>query len=233
MIGFTSSKFVDSKDDGLKRVRMDFPVVLPGNEGVVDLLFDKSIEAFREMGVMVIESTFGLWGGSDEWAEKWGYKKVKEVGVLYGLDTYSWRQIEVTGVSEFNPDSDLDIVVNYFSSQFDLSKDEVEDFTMRLFNSENKLAYFVVKDQGKLLASGALEKNPNIPSLGSLSAVQDEGIQYLEILMNALVSSGIKNDIERIFMFFTHLSPGHPLIEKFASIGFRYLGVNAFYEKRI
>ena len=234
MIGFTSNRIIDPGEKAVKVGKMDFPVVLPGHEEVVNLLFEKTVEAFRRKGVDSIEATFGLWGGSKEWADKWGFKKVSEIWVLYGLDVRTSNNlVDSNDVVEFNPELDLDHIVKFFSSQFNLPEDDVRTYSKRLYTNENTLGYFVVRGKEGLLASGALGVNPNVPSLGFLSAVHDEGTTYLRSLMSRIVLKAKKNNIKLIHMFFTHLSPGHPLIDRFVDLGFRYLGSNVNYEKKI
>jgi hypothetical protein len=234
MIGFTSNSVQDPREDGVNVGKMDFPVVLVGHEEVSDILYKRTIEAFRRKGVGVVKATFGLWGGSEEWAERWGFEKVDEIGVLYGLDVRSSNiPVDSGDVLEFDPENDLDQVVDFFSSRYNLPEDEVRTYSKRLYASENTLGYFVVRGNEGLLASGALGVNSNVPSLGFLSAVQDEGTSYLRTLMSQIVLTAKNNDIKLIHMFFTHLSPGHPLINRFVDLGFRYLGSNVNYEKKI
>jgi N-acetylglutamate synthase-like GNAT family acetyltransferase len=185
------------------------------------------------MGVGIIESTFGLWGGSSDWAGKWGFEKVDEVGVLHCLDVADWSVKSRHIVKELDLSTDIEHVVEYFSTQFNLPPEGVRAFTMRLHSDENTLGYYVVRSESGLQASGALSLNPNVPGIGSLSAVHDEGDEYLESLMSALVRVAKEHGIERVFMFFTHLRPGHPLISKYESIGFKHLGSNTVYERRL
>jgi hypothetical protein len=197
------------------------------------LLFAKSVDAFTQLGVRVIESRFGLWGGSGEWAERRGFRKVDEVGVLYGLEVDSWNKGGDISVKEFDPSIDLEAVVEYFSSQYNLPEDDVRAFTLRLHSSENTLEYYVVRESDRLLASGALVVNPNVPSLGLLNAVHDEGVEYLGSLVSAMVNRARWREIEHLLMFFTHLRPEDPLMDKFSSLGFRYIGSNTVYEKEL
>lgn len=233
MVGFTVNRLVESSTNGLKRGKMGFPVVLQGHGESVGLLYEKSVEAFRDLGVGVIELTVGLRGGSIEWAEKRGFTKIDEVGVLYVLDVGSWAGTEVHKVDDFDPDMDLELVVEYFSSQFNLPADDVRAFTLRLLQDEDTLGYYVVRGVDGLKASGVLGVNPNVPRLGLMSAAHDEGVEYLRSLVGAMVSEAKAHGVEQVYMYFTHLSPGHPLMDKFTSLGFNCLGHNTRFERRL
>ena len=72
MIGFVSCRLIDEIEGEINRIQLDFPVVLAGHEEAIDLLHESAIEVFRGKGIQSIRSTFGLWGGTEAWAERWG-----------------------------------------------------------------------------------------------------------------------------------------------------------------
>jgi hypothetical protein len=64
-----------------------------------------------------------------------------------------------------------------------------------------------------------------------LNVVYDKGIADLRRLLTKIISISKEQGIERILMFFTHLRSDDPVIGKYASLGFSYLGSNVNYEK--
>jgi len=234
MIGFVSCRFIDEREDGKNRIKLDFPVVLPEHEEAIDLLHEKAIEVLRGKGIQSVYSTFGLWGGTDAWAVKWGYRRIDEIGVLYGLDVSSVSFTgETDGINPFNPETDLDDCVRIFVQEYGLPEEGVRDFTISLINSEQTIAYYVLREDGNIVATGALGRNPNAPTLGLLSAVYNRGENDLKRLLTKITSTSKGQRIEKLLMFFTHLRPDDPEIEKYAALGFSYLGSNVNYEKEI
>lgn len=234
MIGFVSCRLMDKGEDGINRIKLDFPVVLPENEEAIDLLHEKALEVLRGKGIQVVHSTFGLWGGTEAWAQKWGYRRIDEIGVLSGIDVSSVGFSGETGeVRPFNPETDLDDCVRIFVQEYGLPEEGVRNFTHSLIDSERTLAYYVLRDDGDIVATGALGRNPNVPTLGFLSAVYSRGTNELKRLMTKITSVSREQGIERILMFFTHLRPDDPEIEKYSALGFSYLGSNVNYEKAI
>jgi hypothetical protein len=230
MIGFVSCRLTD-EEGGTNRIQLDFPVVLPEHEGAIDLLHEKAIEVLRGRGFQSIYSTFGLWGGTEEWAEKWGYRSIDEIGVLYGIDVDSANFSGETGeVQPFNPETDLDDCVRIFVQEFGLPGEAVRGFTNSLIESEQTIAYYLLREDGDIVATGAIGRNPNVPTLGLLSAVYCRGTNDLERLLTKITVTSKEQGIERILMFFTHLRPDDPEIEKYTALGFSYLGSNVNYE---
>ncbi|MFX1250583.1 MAG: GNAT family N-acetyltransferase [Promethearchaeota archaeon] len=233
MIGFVTSQILQ-KENEIVRARLSFPIVLPGYEDAIELLFERAIKVLKDKNIQIVHSSFGLWGGSNEWAEKWGYKRIDEIGVLYGLDVNSNTFNEETeDVISFDPETDLDDCVNLFVTEYNLPEDDVRNFTRYIFTNEDTLAYFVLREKGEIVATGAIMKNRIVSTIGLLSAVHDKGINYLRKLLSKLINVAKGQGIEKIFMFFTHLPPDHPIIEKYITLGFTFLGSNVNYEKKI
>jgi len=234
MVGFVSCRLIDKREDGIDRIKLDFPIVLRGHEEAIELLYEKALEVFRGKGIQCLHSTFGLWGGTEAWAEKWGYRRIDEIGVLYGIDVSS---VDFNGENEevhpFNPETDLDDCVRIFVQEFGLPEEGVRNFTNSLINSEQTIAYYVLKEDGDIVATGAIGRNPNVPALGLLSAVYSKGINDLRRLLTKITSTSKEQGIERILMFFTHLRPDDPEIRKYSALGFSYLGSNVNYERAI
>jgi hypothetical protein len=234
MIGFVSCRLIDEREDGINRIQLDFPIVLPEHEGAIDLLHEKALEVLRGKAIQSVHSTFGLWGGNEAWAEKWEYRRIDEVGVLYGIDVSSVNfRGETEEVHPFNPETDLDECVRIFVQEYGLPEDDVSNFTNNLIDSEQTIAYYVLREDGNIVATGALGRNPNVPTLGLLSAVYSKGKYDLKRLLTKIISTSKEQGIEMILMFFTHLRPDDPEIEKYTALGFSYLGSNVVYEKEI
>jgi hypothetical protein len=234
MIGFVSCRFIDERDDGINRTKLDFPVVLPEHEEAIDLLHEKTIEVLRGKGIQSVHSTFGLWGRTDAWAEKWGYRRIDEIGVLYGIDVSSVSfKGETEEINPFNPETDLDDCVRIFVQEYGLPEEDVRNFTISLIDSEQTLAYYVLREDGNIVATGALVRNPNAPTLGSLNAVYSKGTNDLKRLLIKITNTSKEHGIEKLLMFFTHLRPDDPEIIKYTALGFSYLGSNVNYEKAI
>jgi len=234
MIGFVSCRLIDKGEDGMNRIKLDFPIVLPEHEEAIDLLHEKALEVFRGKGIQSLHSTFGLWGGTEAWAEKGGYRRIDEIGVLYGIDVGSVNfNGETEEVHPFNPETDLDDCVRIFVQEYGLPEENVKNFTDSLINSEQTIAYYVLREDGGIVATGALGRNPNVPTLGFLSAVYSKGTNDLKRLLTKITGTSKEQGIERILMFFTHLRPDDPELEKFTALGFSYLGSNVNYEKEI
>jgi hypothetical protein len=233
MIGFVSCRFID-KGDKINRIKLDFPVVLPGHEEAIDLLHEKVLEVFRGKGIQIVHSTFGLWGGTEAWTEKWGYRRIDEMGVLYGIDVGSVSfNGETEEVHPFNPETDLDDCVRIFVQEYSLPEEDVRNYTNSLIDSEQTIAYYVLREDGNIVATGAIGRNPNVPTLSFLSAVYSREKNDLKRLLTKITSVSREQGIERILMFFTHLRPDDPEIEKYTALGFSYLGSNVNYEKAI
>jgi hypothetical protein len=231
MTGFVTIRLIDEEN---KHATVDFPIVLHNHHEAIMLLHEAALQALRKRDIRTIYSTFGLWGGSKDWAQRMGYERVDEVGVLYGIDVNSVTYTgDMQDVKPFNPEEDLDDCVNMFVSEFGVPREEVRDFALSLYRDQHTLAYYVLREKDVIVATGALKRNPNLPSMGLLSAVYDLGNRFLERLMKKLIITAKKNGINQILMFFTHLSPGDPIIENYISLGFKHLGTNVNYVKQI
>ncbi|MFX0063543.1 MAG: hypothetical protein ACFFC7_15320 [Candidatus Hermodarchaeota archaeon] len=129
MIGFVTSQILE-KENEIVRARLSFPIVLPGYKDAIELLFERAIKVLKDKNIQIVHSSFGLWGGSNEWAEKWGYKRIDEIGVLYGLDVNSNTFNEETeDIIPFDPETDLNDCVNLFVTEYNLPEDDVRNFT--------------------------------------------------------------------------------------------------------
>ncbi len=233
MIGFVTSQILE-KENEIKRARLSFPFVLPGYDKAIEMLFERIIEVLRDKNVQIVHSSFGLWGGSNEWAEKWGYKRIDEIGVLYGLDINSTTfNEEAEDVTPFDPETDLDDCVKIFVTEYKLPEDDVKNFTKYIFTNEDTLAYCVFREKSEIVATGAIMRNQIVSTIGLLSAVHDKGINYLRKLLSKLIIVAKNQGIEQVLMFFTHLHPDDPVIEKYTTLGFTFLGSNVNYEKKI
>ncbi|MFX1513742.1 MAG: hypothetical protein ACFFCQ_14255, partial [Promethearchaeota archaeon] len=234
MVGFLTIQMLEERKDGTLQAKLDFPVVLPNHEEVTDLLYEKAVEILRRKKVRTILSSFGLWGRSKEWAEKWDYRRINEIGVLYGIEVASMNLMDETeNITSFDPATDLDDCVNIFVTEYNLPEEDVKNFTNKLFTNELTLGYYVLREKGEIVATGAIRRNPNVPTLAMLSAVYDKGVNYLQLLLSKLIGVAKKEGIERVLMFFTHLCPDDPIIDKYRELGFTYLGSNVNYAKEI
>ncbi len=234
MVGFITSQIIGKGEDGIVRARLAFPTVLPEYKDAIEVLFERAIEILKSKNVHVVQSSFGLRGGSPEWGKKWGYKQVEEMGVLYGIDVRSvdFRD-EVKDKSSFDPDKDLDDCANIFVTEYGLPEEDVKNYLRAISISDQNLAYYVLRDQENIVATGAVMKNPVVPTIGMLSVMYDKEISYLKQLLSALTSDAKNQGIKKLLMFFTHLTSDHPLCKKYASLGFNYIASNVNFEKKI
>ncbi|KKK63799.1 hypothetical protein LCGC14_2990660 [marine sediment metagenome] len=173
---------------------------------------------------------------SEDWAEKWGYDQIDEVGVLCGLniDSFSFsEQTENKNVQPFDPVSDLEDCVNVLVSKFGLPEADVKNFTLSLFTSPQTLAYYVVREKNNNIATGAIRRNQIVSNIGILSAMHDTGIDHLKSLLTKILRVARKHGIKKLLMFFTHLRNGNPIIEKYIALGFSLLTSNIIFEKQI
>ena len=233
MVGFITSHILD-KEDGILKANFTFPEVLPEYEETTDILFENAIKILRNKNVQIVQSSFGIWGGSIKWAQKWGFEKVDEIGVLYGIEIHSVNfNEENKDVHFFNPESDLDDIVKIFASKFNLPENDVRKFTLFLHKNQQTLAYIVIREKGKIVATGAIQRNQIASSIGMLNAMYDIGLKYLKSLLMKLLRIAKDQDIEKVFMFFTHLQPSDPIIKSYSELGFTLLASNINYEKDI
>lgn len=233
MVGFiTSQIFIE--ENGIIKAHLTFPTVRPGYEETIDILFKRAIEVLKVKKVRFIHSSFGIWGGSEEWADKWGYNRIDEIGILYGYNTGSASFNEkIENVFPFDLESDLDDCAQIFVTEYGLPEEAVKNYTRFLYTSEYTLAYFMLREKNSIVATGAILRNQIVPTIGILSAVYDRGLNYLKILLTKLFNVAKEQGIKKIIMFFTHLHPDDPIIKKYIKLGFSLLGSNINYEKRI
>ncbi|MHA1990245.1 MAG: hypothetical protein ACW981_06725 [Candidatus Hodarchaeales archaeon] len=141
--------------------------------------------------------------------------------LIYQLEVNSIEtDKENSNLQDFDPMKDKDEWIDIFTSNYKLPRDEVLKFVDSLRKSEDLIAHVVFRENGKIVGTFALNKNPDNPSIGYLIAIHANKREHLEKLISYLKPICIKNEIKRLQMTFTHLSEDSPEIIRYANIGF-------------
>ncbi len=234
MVGFLISQLIGVKDNA-KRAKITFPFALPGNEEVIDLLYDRTIEELKKKDVKVVFASFGsVWPNSEDWIEKWEFSNKKNERAIYQLDV-NINEIndDLSGVRSFNPEIDLNKCTKSWVDDFNLPEEEVKNFLLSINTIKETLSHLVLQKDNKIVSQGAVEQNSIDSTKGLLTAIHATKTSYLKTVLRQLSVRSKKNGIKHLYIFFTHLDIDSPKIKPYKELGFTYAGSQAIYEKTI
>jgi len=175
-----------------------------------------------------------MWPNSEKWIRKWSFKNKRNERAIYQLNVDQKNISEkIVNVRDFNLKSDLVECVKIWTKDFNLPKEEVNNFLLAINENKEIIAHIVLQERGKIVAQGAVEKNKLDPKKGMLSAIHASENSFLKSLLDALGIRSKKNGISNLYMFFTHLDVDSPKIKPYKAIGFTYVGSQAMYEKNL
>ena len=126
MLGYVLTRVL-GEIDGIIKADLSYPRVLPGFEDAFDQLYQKAIEELKKRDVKVVRSIASKqWPKTIEAFEKLGFTYTSEVYRIFNLETNKFGiddKLDMTGVSEFTPESDFDDLVEFFMSTRGMDKE--------------------------------------------------------------------------------------------------------------
>jgi hypothetical protein len=82
------------------------------------------------------------------------------------------------------------------------------------------LEHVIFREDGKIVGTTAINRNPDNPPIGYLNAIHGIEINHLEKLISYLKPKCIKNGIQTLQITFTHMNEESPEIEQYEKLGF-------------
>lgn len=117
MIGYVLTRVL-GEIEGVMKADLSYPRVLPGYKDAFNILYEKAIEELKKRDVKVVRAISSKqWPNTVEAFEKLGFKYIAEVYRIFNLEPSKFTidgKLDMTGVSEFSPETDFDEVVEFF-----------------------------------------------------------------------------------------------------------------------
>ncbi|MFX0115895.1 MAG: hypothetical protein ACFFB3_15195 [Candidatus Hodarchaeota archaeon] len=109
----------------------------------------------------------------------------------------------------------------------------MKTFLLSINASERTVAHLVLEKENIIVAHGAVAKDPADSTKGNLNAIHASGPPYLKFILDELITSCKNNEINSLYIEFTHLDNNSPLIIPYKDLGFTYTGASMRYKKEI
>ncbi|MHA1983270.1 MAG: GNAT family N-acetyltransferase [Candidatus Hodarchaeales archaeon] len=142
--------------------------------------------------------------------------------LVYHLDLNSIEKTEGNSIIQnFNPLKDIEEWIDIFTSSYDLPRNNVKEFLNSLRKNQNLIEHVIGREEGKIVGTTAIIRNPDNPQVGFLNAIYGTETTHLEKLICYLKPICIKNGIQVLQMTFTHLNEESPEIKIYEKLGFK------------
>ena len=224
MIGFLTSKVIEPKEDGRKRASLVFPSILPGHEGVTNLLLNKAFSTLKEKGVEVVETYVSAISGNNyDLVQKWGYKHIKDQeNLVYILNGVNLKEIgEKIEIRDFDKGRDLEKWLSLVREYDEISEEGEKQLLQELKDEAgNIVAHLVIEQDGEIVGTTMIYRNDVKPNTANLPFTYVTDTRYLHALAAKVKEIGIKENID---LFFIWLFRGRLKLRKhFDALNFKY-----------
>ncbi|MFX1537452.1 MAG: hypothetical protein ACFFDI_24860 [Promethearchaeota archaeon] len=167
LIGFQTSEVLSEEVAGKKTARIGLPLVLPGHEEAIELLFEKTISTLKNKGVKrVIARASERWGYSIPLLNKHGFRYIEDLARMFRMEVETMdleemresEEIMEFTISDFDATKDLNQLVKIQTENYDMSLKEAKE-TLDEIVSQDPARYpihVVIRDGEKTVAHGAV-----------------------------------------------------------------------------
>ncbi len=233
MVGFMISKILPVGEDDLKKASLDFPLVLPGYDDAIDLLYEKTISTLKDKGVKIVEGRAGYyWLGTIAKAKKYNFElnRTQFCRMIIDLSTKNLAEPEFL-FEPYIDTRDRDDAINLLMKINNMTKEQAINKIEVINNYENKLvfSYIILRNEGKIVSIGLVTKTNRPNTLQFRLPTLD--LKYLTSYVSHVVKLAKTAKYEILELF---LDPENfDLIKNFAKSGLSLVGEINIYEKKI
>ncbi|MFW9852033.1 MAG: hypothetical protein ACFFDS_03770 [Candidatus Thorarchaeota archaeon] len=235
MVGFLTTRVLEEEEGKPKKASLVFPSVLPGHEEATDLLYEKAIETLKNKGVEVVETyASALCGNQVDLANKYGFKYVKDVdNLLFTLKVSNIDEKEDTSkIRKFDKEKDLEAWIELVKKYDEADDERIKRIVEELGEEENSIAHLVIEEDGKIVGTTLVWRNPINTSSANLAHTYFTDVKYLRQLTAKAAKIAKKENIDYylIWLFGKRLS----LRKEFEQLNVNYAQPStSLFEKKI
>jgi len=235
MVGFLTTRILEEEEGKPKKASLVFPSVLLEHEEATDLLYEKAVETLKNKGVEVIETyVSALCGNHVDLANKYGFKYVKDVdNLLYTLKVSNINEKENTSkIRKFDKEKDLEAWIELVKKYDEADDERIKRLVEELDDDENNLAHLVIEEDGEIVGTTLVWRNPIKHSAANLAHTYFSDPKYLKQLAAkaAKIAKKEKIDYYLIWLFGKRLS----LKKEFEQLNVNYAQPStSLFEKKI
>ncbi|MHA2204012.1 MAG: hypothetical protein ACW991_10025, partial [Candidatus Hodarchaeales archaeon] len=208
MVGFLRAKLTNEGPAVMVHERpsgyIQIPSVLPGNEGVDDLLMEKIIGVMKAKGVKFIQTRVStMWENSIQLAEKWGFKPLKDFLLgykkYYNLDLKNGSvNYPITSIQAFDNERDLSECAENVASFFNMPIKSAKKWILEVDGREDLVSHLVIRDNDGLAGYCFAFPNPLNQEVVATYYIEASTEEYLK----QLLVQTIENCIAKKYRFF-------------------------------
>ncbi len=226
MVGFLTSKVLEEKEGEPKKASLVFPSVLPDHEEATDLLIKKALTTLKDKGVEEVETyASALCGNQVELANKHGFTYVKDTeNIVFTLKVENIDEnVSKGNLRKFDKEKDLEAWLKLVEKYDAYDEDQLERIKKEIvedLDSEFSLAHFVIEEEGEIVGTSLVYRNPIKPNSANLAHTYFEDLKYLEQLVAKAAKVAKKENIDYflIWLFGNRL----PFKKDFAQLNTNY-----------
>ncbi|MFX0062954.1 MAG: hypothetical protein ACFFC7_12310 [Candidatus Hermodarchaeota archaeon] len=248
MVGFVTSMIIEEK--GVKKARMEIPIVMGGHEEARKLLFEKAIEVLKNKGAIVLRTRAGeYWGNTVQLAKEYGftYTTYHLRGSQKRFDEIdSSKLLDPVDVKTYDPKTHADKLLQLVMKQYNVPEENArlvveryEDWNIgevkNPFGVPQKLVFHLIMIGGEEIAGRALGfqselYGQNTVELTSLY-VKDSNENVRGQLLAAGIRESKKMGFEELVVHISEFSGEKD--EYYTPYGFEFSTKLGYYEKEI
>ncbi|MHA1203078.1 MAG: hypothetical protein ACTSQ4_11245 [Candidatus Heimdallarchaeaceae archaeon] len=203
MVGFLTTKVVESKEDGKKRASLVFPSVLSGHEESVGLLYEKAIAVLREKGVEIVETLASpLCGEQIDLAQQYSFTHKKDhENIVYIQKVKKLENgIKVNDVKNFDSSKDMDKWLAIIKKIDNRTDEQLEQIKGEL-DDENVIAHLIIEDKDEIVGTVLIYRNPIKTESANLAAPYATEEKYFKQLIARASTIALENGIEEFMIW--------------------------------
>lgn len=238
MVGFIGANIAEVEEDEkkIKRAQSRLAFVLPGNEGVFDLLYNQLVEVLKKKGVVEIETPQTILNDNYyELAEKLGFAKNRTAGDLFLCNLSKIKSFETEReIVDYNHETDVEQVKIMLNAAYpNLTGDNLETYANRTATSPNLVSYRVIKDGDEILAYCATTSG-NAEATGQTSLLVGKSSELKRhLISDALTTLKEKGFKQAVIFLNLNLEVEKEEAEDFKAIGFEHAASYDFLRKKL
>ncbi|MFX1533370.1 MAG: hypothetical protein ACFFDI_03980 [Promethearchaeota archaeon] len=248
MVGFVTSMIIEEK--GVKKARMEIPIIIEGHEEARKLLFDKVIEVLKNKGARILRTRAGeYWGNTVQIAKEYGftYAAYHLLGSQKRFDEIdSSKLLDPVDVKPYDPKTDADKLFQLVMKQYNVPEenarlivDRFEDWNIgevkKPFGVPQKLVFHLIIIGDEEIAGRALGFHSELYGQNTVELTSLYVKNNSENIRGQLLAAGIRESKKMGFEeFLVHISEfSGEKDEYYTPYGFEFSTKIGYYEKEI
>ena len=234
LVGFMTSRILSESKTDILQVQHDFPIVLTGFEEVSELLYKKAVDTWRAKSVKVVEARVGTnWLGTMEQAEKYGYRKKKQlfIHIQLSIDKAKPKKISDKNFVDYDPVKDREQLIELYKKNYNWSEEQaITNFESIMDPQEGFIFQPVLREGDKIISRGLLQITDDL-EYALFRPLRPDSEKYFDDYLAYIIDKAKSKNV-KIFQFFLGGSALSEL-DFWKSYGFEVKGELFLYEKEI